>query len=129
LGKGKGVEFTTRLETKECADAFEELMQSSRSGFGKLIGGVTFEPPEASSNPRDSLDPPTYEVVAHCPRNRFNKAAGYGIHMYVYDLGDRRRVVLARRAAGYADIPAAEATMRKVLDGFRRLDDSLTAEV
>ena len=126
MGKGKLVEFTTRLETRQCADAFRELMTSARSGFGRVIGGVTFAPPDSSDDPFDALEErPVFEVVAHCPRNRFNKYGGYGIHLYVYEDGDRRRVHLGHRAVGFADVPSANGTLQKVLDGFRQLDASM----
>ncbi len=126
MAKGRYVEFTTTMDVKQSAQAFRELMESGRSGFGRIVGGITFEPPSPSDDAFDVFEKqPDFQVVAHCPRNRFNKYGGYGIHCYIYDEGERRRVVLGRQVVGHIDTPSADGTLDKVLQGFQQRDGSL----
>ena len=124
--KENGVNFSTKLTVREVADAFQELAVAARSGMGRLVGGVEFGRPTGSDDPFADLDEaPVFSVYAHCPRNRFNKYGGYGLHLYVYERGSHRDVVLARRSSTLGDIPSAETSFQKVLAGFRQLDPEL----
>jgi hypothetical protein len=101
----KSVEFETSVGVKECGQRFQSGIVngrglSSRLGglTAKLLGGetLTWYTPEDNS-PFAALndDRPAFSVGVAVPKAQGAHQHGTQVHMYVWDRGDHRDVILA----------------------------------
>lgn len=101
----KALEFKTSLSLKDCGQGFQRGIVSGR-GLSAMLGGLTaklmggeslpFYTPEDDS-PFASLndDPPAFSVGVAVPKANGAHLHGTNVHMYVWERGSHRDVVLA----------------------------------
>jgi hypothetical protein len=101
----KAVEFKTSRSVKECGERFQSAITGGR-GISSMVGGIhaklmggdglSFYTPEDSS-PFAALndDRPAFTVGAAVPRANGAHLYGTNVHLYVWDRGGHREVVVA----------------------------------
>lgn len=100
----KTVEFTTRRSVAECGERFRSGIEGGR-GTSAWIGGVTakllggetlswYTPRDESPFAALNDDPPSFSVGVGVPKAQGAHQNGTAVHLYVWDRGSQRDVVL-----------------------------------
>jgi hypothetical protein len=101
----KAAEFQTTLSVRECGQRFRSGIESGR-GLSSRIGGLTakllggesltwYTPEDDSPFAPLNDDPPAFTVGVAVPKAQGAHQHGTQVHMYVWDRGGHRDVVLA----------------------------------
>ena len=101
----KAVEFDTPLSVKDCGNRFQDGIQNGR-GLSSRLGGLTakvmggesltwYTPQDDSPFAALNDDPAAFSVGVAVPKYAGAHQHGTNVHMYVWDRGNQRHVVLA----------------------------------
>lgn len=101
----KVVELRTSLSVKDCGQRFQSGIANGR-GMSAMIGGLTaklmggesltwYTPENDSPFAALNDDSPHFSVGVAVPKAQGAHMHGTNVHMYVWDRGDHRAVVLA----------------------------------
>jgi hypothetical protein len=100
----KSVEFNTQLSVKECGQRFQSAILNGR-GMSARIGGLTaklmggesltwYTPEDNTPFARLNDDQPAFSVGVAVPKAQGAHLHGTQVHMYVWDRGAHREVML-----------------------------------
>jgi hypothetical protein len=131
----KGVVFTTRLSTRECADLFRRGHQSTRRTTARITelldkvsgqGLADYYTP-TSDSPFDALDgEPDFSVGVQVLGGVGGvRAGGTPVHMYVFEQQGQREVQLVS-AHGITGGTGSARAVRKFFEQFQNADRGLT---